>query len=90
MRNVIFDKVKYTIFRTCQSLLERHELYFIEVGTNLNHVHFLVQSFPTHSSTQIVTIIKSNIARAIFRYNTESRVTNVTRLFLFVDRAFLF
>lgn len=70
-RNVISDKVKYTIFRTCQSLSERHELYFIEVGTDLNHVHFLVQSVPTHSPTQIVTIIKSNIARAVFRYNPE-------------------
>lgn len=70
-RNVISDKVKYTIFRTCQSISEKHELYFIEVGTDLNHVHFLVQSVPTHSPTQIVTIIKREISKAVFRYNPE-------------------
>lgn len=70
-RSVITDKVRYTIFRTCQSISENHELYFIEVGTDLNHVHFLVQSVPTYSPTQIVGIIKSKIARAVFQYNPE-------------------
>lgn len=70
-RNVVSDKVKYTIFRTCQSISEKHELYFIEVGTDLNHVHFLVQSVPSNSPTELVNIIKSNIARAVFRYNPE-------------------
>ena len=70
-RNVISDKIKYTIFRTSQTLSEKHELYFIEIGTDLNHVHFLVQSVPSYSPTQIVTIIKSNIAKAVFRYNPE-------------------
>ena len=70
-RDIISDRVKYTIFRACQTLSKNHEIYFIEVGTDLNHVHFLVQSVPTYSPTQIVTIIKSNIARAVFRYNPE-------------------
>ena len=70
-RNIISDKVKYTIFRSCQTLSKRYGLYFIEVGTDGNHVHFLVQSVPTYSPTKIVTIIKSNLARAVFRYNPE-------------------
>ena len=70
-RNVITDKVKYTIFRTCKTLSETHELYFIEVGTDGNHVHFLVQAVPTYSPTEIVTTIKSNIGRAVFKYNPE-------------------
>ena len=70
-RNVISDRVKYTIFRTCQSISEKHELYFIEVGTDLNHVHFLVQSVPTYSPTNIVTIIKSNISKSVIKYNPE-------------------
>ena len=69
-RDIISDKVKYTIFRTCQTLSKRG-LYFIEVGADLNHVHFLIQADPTYSPTQIVTIIKSEIARAVFRYNPE-------------------
>ena len=67
--DIIDDKIKLTIFRTCQTIAKSHELYFIEVGTDINHVHFLVQSVPTHSPTEIVTIIKSNIARAVFRYH---------------------
>ena len=67
--DIIDDKIKLTIFRTCQTIAESHELYFIEVGTDINHVHFLVQSVPTHSPTEIVTIIKSNVARAVFRYH---------------------
>ncbi len=70
-RDVITDKVKYMIFRTCQSLSKTHDLYFIEVGTDGNHGHFLVQSVSTYSPTQIVTIIKSNIGRAVFKYNPE-------------------
>ena len=70
-RAVITDKVEYTIFRTCQTLSKNHELYFIEVGTDLNHVHFLIQTVPTYSPTQLVKIIKINIAKAIFKYTPE-------------------
>ena len=70
-RDIISDKVKYTIFRTCKTLSENHELYFIEVGADGNHVHFLVQTVPTYSPTELVTIIKSNIGKAVFKYNPE-------------------
>ena len=40
---------------------------FLEIGTDKNHVHLLVQSVPTYSPTRIVTIIKSLTAREIFR-----------------------
>jgi REP element-mobilizing transposase RayT len=39
----------------------------LEIGTDKDHVHFLVQSIPTYSVTKIVTIIKSISAREIFR-----------------------
>ena len=70
-RNIVSDRVKYTIFRTCKSISEAYELYFIEVGTDGDHVHFLIQSVPTYSPTEIVTIIKSFIAQAVFKYNPE-------------------
>lgn len=40
---------------------------FLEIGTDQDHVHFLVQSVPTYSVTKIVTLIKSLTARAIFK-----------------------
>jgi len=46
-------------------------MQFLEIGTDKNHVHFLVQSVPTYSATKIITIIKSITAREIFRTHPE-------------------
>ncbi len=46
-------------------------MHFLEIGTDDNHVHFLVQSVPTYSPTKIVTIIKSITAREVLRQNPE-------------------
>jgi REP element-mobilizing transposase RayT len=40
---------------------------FVEIGTDQDHVHFLVQSVPMYSPKEIVQIIKSITAREIFR-----------------------
>jgi putative transposase len=37
----------------------------LEIGTDKDHVHFLVQSVPTYSVTKIVSVIKSLMAREI-------------------------
>ena len=39
---------------------------FIEIGTDEDHVHFLVQTVPAYSAKRIVQIIKSITAREIF------------------------
>jgi REP element-mobilizing transposase RayT len=44
---------------------------FLEIGTDKDHVHFLVQSVPTYSVTKIVTVIKSISAREIFHRRPE-------------------
>jgi len=43
----------------------------LEIGTDKDHVHFLVQATPTKSPTQIVTVIKSIIAREVFARHSE-------------------
>jgi REP element-mobilizing transposase RayT len=40
---------------------------FVEIGTDKDHVHFLIQSVPSYSPTQIARIVKSITAREIFR-----------------------
>jgi REP element-mobilizing transposase RayT len=45
---------------------KRAEIHFLEIGTEGDHAHFLVQSIPMYSPTKIVTKIKSIIAREIF------------------------
>jgi len=39
---------------------------FLEIGTDKDHAHFLVQSVPSYSPTKIITIIKSLTAREVF------------------------
>ena len=67
-RQVIFttdveDKLK----EICEEIALRYEIEFLEIGTDQDHVHFLVQSVPTYSPTKIVQTIKSIIAKEIFR-----------------------
>jgi REP element-mobilizing transposase RayT len=65
-RRVVFSElVDQTLKEVCIEISKRYELHFLEIGTDKNHVHFLVQSVPTHSVTKIITIIKSITAREI-------------------------
>ena len=71
-RRVVFSEmVDNTLKDTCLEISKRYQIYFLEIGTDDNHVHFLVQSVPMYSPTKIVTIIKSITAREVFRYNPE-------------------
>lgn len=71
-RRVVFSEmVDETLKETCFEISKRYQIYFLEIGTDDNHVHFLVQSVPVYSPTKIVTIIKSLTAREVFRHNPE-------------------
>jgi REP element-mobilizing transposase RayT len=66
-RRVVFDKdVDRVIKETCEEISKRYEIYFLEIGTDKDHVHFLIQSVPKYSPTQIVKIVKSITAREVF------------------------
>ena len=67
-RRVVFDEVvDKEIKQVCLEIEKRYQLKFLEIGTDEDHVHFLVQSVPTYSVTTIVTTIKSLTAREIFK-----------------------
>jgi putative transposase len=66
-RDVLSPKVVRVLLKTCKGIEERYELKFIEIGTDNDHVHFLVQGVPMYSPTKIVRVIKSITAREIFR-----------------------
>ena len=71
-RRVVFsEEVDKTLKEICQEITKRYEIVFLEIGTDKNHVHFLVQSVPSYSPTRIITIIKSITAREIFKIHTE-------------------
>lgn len=66
-RRVIFDgEVDAVLKDVCLEIAKRYEIAFLEIGTDKDHVHFLVQSVPSYSPTKIVQIIKSLTAREIF------------------------
>ena len=66
-RRVVFDdQVDEVLQAVCLEIEKRYQIKFLEIGTDKDHVHFLVQSVPTYSVTKLVTIIKSMTAREIF------------------------
>ena len=66
-RRVVFDEeVENVIKEVCEEIEKRYEIRFLEIGSDKDHVHFLVQSVPKMSPTQIITTIKSLTAREVF------------------------
>jgi putative transposase len=65
-RLVITEEVDELLKDICLEISKRYEVRFLEIGTEGDHVHFLIQSVPTYSPTKIVTKVKSITAREIF------------------------
>ena len=70
-RKVFSESVENTLRDVCIGISERYEIRFIEIGVDEDHVHFLVQSVPSISITQLVKTIKSITARQLFRTHPE-------------------
>ena len=70
-RAIFSEEVDVSLKDICLDISDRYQIHFLEIGTDSNHVHFLVQSVPTYNVTKIVTIIKSLTAREIFRHHPE-------------------
>ena len=67
-RRVIFDaQVDQELKKVCLEISQRYEIHFLEIGTDQDHVHFLIQSVPMYSPTRIARIVKSITAREIFQ-----------------------
>ena len=66
-KKVFNEEIDKTLKETCLEIADRYEIIFVEIGNDEDHVHFLVQSVPTISVTEIVTIIKSITARDILK-----------------------
>src|SRR3989338_1685719 len=65
-RIVIDSKVDKLIKNICLEMAKRYEIHFVEIGTDKDHVHFLIQSIPAYTITKVVTIIKSITAKKVF------------------------
>jgi len=70
-RVVITEEVDKTIKETCLEIAKRYDMHFLEIGADKDHVHFLIQSVPMMLPKRIVQIVKSIIAKEVFRLNPE-------------------
>ena len=66
-RLAITEEVEGCIRQICEGIELRWDwIRFIEVGTDKDHVHYLLQSTPDHSPAEIVRLIKSVTAKRVF------------------------
>ena len=72
-RRVVFDDSVDTALRQiCEGIELRYEwIEFLEIGVDKDHVHFLTQSTPDHSPSEIIRTVKGLTARRIFAEHPE-------------------
>ena len=71
-RKIVFgEEVEKELKNICLEISKRYEIVFLEIGTDENHVHFLIQSVPMYSVKKIVQMVKSITAREMFRRRPE-------------------
>jgi putative transposase len=71
-RRVVFtEPIDKTLKEVCLEISKRYEIEFIEIGTDKDHVHFLIQSIPMNSPSRIIQTVKSITAKEIFRLHPE-------------------
>jgi len=68
---VLSETVDKTIKEVCIEIEKRYDIKFLEIGTDKNHVHFLLQSVPRQSPTEIIKMLKSITAREVFMKHPE-------------------
>lgn len=67
-RRAVFDEgIDAVLKEICLDIEKRYQMKFLEIGTDKDHVHFLIQSVPTYSVTKIVKMLKSLTAREVFK-----------------------
>ena len=63
----LHNEVEDILKSICIEIEKRYDIHFVEIGVDVNHVHFLIQSVPMLCPTKIVQTIKSITAREIFQ-----------------------
>ena len=70
-RDVFTHEVSQTLKIVCLEFGPAYEIYFLEIGIDENHVHFLIQTIPNIQFSNLVKKIKSITARHIFKIHPE-------------------
>ena len=70
-RKVFTETVSQTLKQVCLEFGTAYEIKFLEIGTDTDHVHFLIQTIPNTTVSNIVKKIKSITAIHIFKNHPE-------------------
>ena len=70
-RKIFSEEVSKSLLAICFEITTKYEIEFIEIGSDNDHVHFLIQGIPNMSPSEIVRIVKSITAREIYRRHPE-------------------
>ena len=70
-RKIFSTSVSNTLKQVCIELGIKYEIEFLEIGTDEDHVHFLIQTIPARSISDTVKIIKSITAKQIYKQHPE-------------------
>lgn len=71
-RKVLKDeKRENDLKEICKEIEENYEIYFLEIWSDIAHVHFLIQSVPDMSTKVIITTIKSLTSKEMFLRNPD-------------------
>jgi REP element-mobilizing transposase RayT len=74
-RSKIFTpQVEKDLKTICLNFQEAYEIFFVEIGADTDHVHFLIQSIPNLSPAKIVNILKSITAKELFKLHPNLRI----------------
>lgn len=71
-RKALLSKlVEQTLLDSLRGIKERYAIEITQVGFDQNHLHFLLRFLPKYSGGQVIKLIKSITAKAIFREVSE-------------------
>ena len=71
IRSILSNEVEKSLVDVCINIEKRFDIFFIEIGSDENHVHFLIQSVPMMSVKSIAQTVKSITAKELFRLHPE-------------------
>ena len=70
-RAVLTEEIDKSLKEICLEIEKRFEIIFLEIGTDKDHVHLLIQTVPNYKISEVVKKIKSITAREIFLKHPE-------------------
>ena len=70
-RKILTPDIEKALRDVCLQLQHYFEIHFLEIGTDEDHIHFVLQSVPALSPQQLAQTIKSITAKELFRTHPE-------------------